>query len=148
MTFSTNNGFIQNHMWDNQQSPCLCESVAGRRPATLHLRSVAGRKAGVQGSGFRVWGLGSVWGLGWKWFWMNVFLNESVFGWVFFSHLDESVPNLYVKHRRVSGCRVWVFRCWVKVWLCPKCQRRWGPKPPKPPKPENTQTPEHPNTQT
>ena len=35
MTFSTNNGFIQkNLMWDNQYSPCLCESVAGRRPAT------------------------------------------------------------------------------------------------------------------
>ena len=35
MTFSTNNGFIQkNHMWHNQCSPCLCESVTGRRPAT------------------------------------------------------------------------------------------------------------------
>ena len=45
MNFSSNDTFIQlifpktgfiqkNHMWDNQYSPCLCESVVGRRPAT------------------------------------------------------------------------------------------------------------------
>ena len=35
MTFSTSNGFIQkNHMWYNQYSPCFCEAVASRRPAT------------------------------------------------------------------------------------------------------------------
>ena len=36
-TFSSNDIFIQKiHMWDNQYSPCLCESVAGRRPTPLH----------------------------------------------------------------------------------------------------------------
>ena len=33
---SSNNCFIPKiHMWDNQYSPCLCENVAGRRPATF-----------------------------------------------------------------------------------------------------------------
>ena len=50
MTFSSKNRFIQKiDMWDNQYSPCLCESVAGRRPATLHMKVCWRSKGGSLG---------------------------------------------------------------------------------------------------
>ena len=98
----------ENHMWDNQYSQCLCESVAGRRPATpsqtrlmpafrvstgLHVKYRRPKAGDASNEGllkvekreFRCLG---VWmkvsldetGFGRKCYWTKPFLDESVIG--------------------------------------------------------------------